>query len=128
MKEKSECSAREMLAHRQNNFRDGEMADGAIAVVILINGLQEGVRECVMRHRNAVQRADNILHHCPTMVVEGLDAGHAAKGEQQHPRGYLSQTCAHCGGKSTFFSVVSLWKNDGCIRQLIIQDTPQPMA
>jgi hypothetical protein len=40
------------------------------------------------------------------MVVEGLGAGHAAEREQQHPRGYLSQSCAHCGGKSTIFSVV----------------------
>jgi hypothetical protein len=37
------------------------------------------------------------------MVVKGLGACHAAKREQQHPRGYLSQTCAHCGGKGTFF-------------------------
>jgi len=110
MKEKSECSARKMLAHRQNNFRDGEMADGAIAVVILINGLQEGVRECVMRHRNAVQRTDNILRRRPVVVVEGLGASHAAKREQQHPRGYLSQTCTHRGGKNTFFSVVSFGK------------------
>ena len=109
MEKKGESSAGEVLAHRQNNFRDGKMADGAIAVVILIDRLQDGVRERVVRHRNAVQRADNILRRRPVMVVEGLGAGHAAEREQQHPRGYLSQTCIHFGGKITFFSVVNLW-------------------
>ena len=69
------------MAHRQNNFRDGKMADGAIAVVILIDRLQDGVRERVVRHRNTVQRADNILRRRPVMVVEGLGAGHAAEHE-----------------------------------------------
>lgn len=100
-----------MLAHRQNNFRNGKMTDGAIAVVILIDRLQDGVRERMVRHRNAVQRADNILRRRPVMVVEGLGAGHAAEREQQHPRGYLSQTCAHFGGKNTFFPVVSCGEN-----------------
>ena len=68
-----------MLAHRQNNFRNGKMTDGAIAVVILIDRLQDGVRERMVRHRNAVQRADNILRRRPVMVVEGLGAGHAAE-------------------------------------------------
>lgn len=106
MEKYGESSAGEMLAHRQNNFRDGKMTDGAITVVIVVDRLQDGVCECVVRHRNAVQRADNILRRRPVMVVKGLGACHAAKREQQHPRGYLSQTCAHCGGKSTFFSVV----------------------
>lgn len=108
MEKKGESSAGEVLAHRQNNFRDGKMADGAIAVVILIDRLQDGVRERVVRHRNAVQRADNILRRRPVMVVEGLGAGHAAEREQQHPCGYLSKSCAHFGGKITFFSVVNL--------------------
>jgi hypothetical protein len=61
-----------MLAHWQNYFRDGKMADSTIAVVILINRLQDGVRERMVRHRNAVQRADNILRRRPVMVVEGM--------------------------------------------------------
>ena len=95
MEKKGESSAGEVLAHRQNNFRDGKMADGAIAVVILIDRLQDGVRERVVRHRNAVQRADNILRRRPVMVVEGLGAGHAAEGYEQYPRDYLSQTRSH---------------------------------
>ena len=91
------------MAHRQNNFRDSKMADGAIAVVIPVDRLQYSVRESVVRYRNAVQRADNILRRRPVMVVESLGAGHATKREQQHPSDYLSQSCAHCGGKSTFF-------------------------
>ena len=95
-----------MLALRQNNFRNGKVADGAIAVVIVVDRLQDGVRESVVRHRNAIQRADNILRRRPMMVVEGLGAGHATEREQQHPRGQLSKSFAHCGGKSTIFSVV----------------------
>jgi hypothetical protein len=97
-----------VLAHRQNNFRDGKMADGTIAVVITVERSKDGVRERVVRHRNAVQRTDNILCRHPVMVVEGLGADHAAEREQQHPRGYLSQSYAHYGGKNTFFSVVNI--------------------
>ena len=85
------------------------MADGTITVVIPVERLQDSVRESVMRHRDTVQRADNILRRRPVMVVEGLGAGHATECEQQHPCSHLSKSCAHCGGKNTFFSVVSLW-------------------
>ena len=102
------------MVHRQNNFRDGEMADGAIAVVIPVDRLQDGVRKRMVRHCNAIQRTDNIRRRRPVMVVEGFGANHAAEREQQHPRGQLSKSCAHCGGKSTFFSVVSFGESGGC--------------
>lgn len=105
MKEYGERSADKVLAYRQDDFGDGEMADGAIAVVILLDRLQDGMRERVVRHADTVQWTDNILRRRPVMVVEGLGAGHAAEREQQHPCGYLSQKCAHCSGKGTFFTI-----------------------
>lgn len=81
------------------------MADGAIAVVIIIDRLQDGMRERVVRHADTIQRTDNILHGPPMMMVEGLGASHTAKREQQDPCCYLSQSCAHCGCKSTSFTI-----------------------
>lgn len=79
---------------RDDHLGDREMADGAV-VVVLVEGFQDGVGEGVVRHRDAVQRTDDVLSGLPVMVVEGFGAGHAAEGHEQHPRDYLSQTQSH---------------------------------
>lgn len=65
------------------------MANGTITVVV-IQTVQDGVRERMVRHREAIQRTDNIFRRRPVMMVEGFGASHAAKSKQQHPCNQLS--------------------------------------
>ena len=89
---------------RDNDLGNCEVTYETVAVVVIVQTLQDGVGEGMVRHLNPVNGADNILRRRSMMVMEGLGTDHAAKRQQQYPRGDLSETCSHCGGKSTLFS------------------------
>jgi hypothetical protein len=88
----------------KDDLCDGEVADGAVDVIVIIQALQYRVRKGVVRHGDTVQRTDNIFRPRTMMVVEGFGAGHAAESEQQHPSDQLSHSCLLHGSKNTFFS------------------------